>query len=437
MKHAIDPSKLDRLPPQSIEAEQGVLGCILWSPNDSINECVLKFKGDSEVFYDLRHQTIFDTIVEMADKMEAVEIITLQQRLKDKGVLDQVGGIAYLSSLQDAVPSAANLGQYISIVVEKRILRQVIRTCTDIVGRAYLNADATEILDNAERDILNIRNYSGAESESIKTLCKKANDRLQEMFESGGKITGLSTGISDLDRMTDGLHGGEMIVMAAFPSCGKTSLAMQIATHVASLGQAVGVFSCEMTPLSIILRAICSESRVNRFSIRDGAVNDFDFKRLTTEIMRISSLPLHVENSNGWTIGQVVARSRRLKQQHNIGLVVIDYIQLLSCQADSREQEISGVSKGVKSIAMQLDIPVIALSQLNDDGKLRESRAIGQDADGVWILQNDGDRVPKDQPVTLTIQKGKDSEIGKIELLFRKQYTRFEQVSKIHDSDVP
>ena len=226
---------VDRLPPNAPDMERGVLGCVLLSPNECMGECLEKIRGDGkEVFYDLRHQTIFEALVEMYDAREAIDVITLQQRLKDRQLLEQVGGLAYLAQLQDAVPSAANLAYYLDIVREKFLLRKMIATCTDVVGRVYdYEGEVDALMDEVERDVLRISEarVQGAVL-STKELVGKAIGTIEHYFNRQGSLNGLATGFADLDRMTDGLHGSEMIVIAARPSMGKTSLAMNIAEHV-------------------------------------------------------------------------------------------------------------------------------------------------------------------------------------------------------------
>lgn len=423
-----------RLPPSSLESEQALLGSILWSPADCLNECVVKIEADA--FYDMRNQTVYQATLELAHANKPITIISLQQFLKDAKQLEQVGGVSYLMELQDATPSAANLTYYLDTVIEKWLMRQAIKTCSNIITLAHDADNAGAVLDMAEREILNIRRQSQGGHDNINKLCKYALAEMQAMFESQGRIGGLPTGIADIDRLTDGLHGGEMVIVAAFPSIGKTAFAMQIAAYNAALGVNAAIFSCEMRPVKLVMRAVCAASRVNIYDIRNGVASEFDFQRMSKAVDILSKQGLFFENSNGYTIGQVVARARRLKQQHNIGLVVVDYLQLLSCEAGSREQEVSAISKGIKSIAMELNVPVLALSQLNDDGKLRESRAIGQDADSVWLLENDGDRQPKTQPVKLIVQKNREGATGVVSLMFFKEHTRFEQAA-ISDEDVP
>ncbi|MEI7809863.1 MAG: DnaB-like helicase C-terminal domain-containing protein, partial [Verrucomicrobiota bacterium] len=262
------------MPPHSPEAEMGVLGCALLDPNQCIGECIEKLKDEGKMaFYDLRHQTIYETLSAMFDAKHAIDLITVQQHLKDRQLLDQVGGIAYLSQLQDAVPSAANLSYYLDIVREKHLLRKLITTCSGVVGKVYdYEGNVEELLDEVEKEVLRV-NESRAQGGNlpIKTLVGKAVEKIQNYFDRKGALDGLATGFMDLDKMTDGLHGKEMIVIAARPSMGKTSLAMNIAEHVAlELNLPVGVFSLEMGAESLIMRMMCSLARVNMRNIRDG-----------------------------------------------------------------------------------------------------------------------------------------------------------------------
>src|SRR5947208_2645855 len=239
-KLATTDARVDRLPPHSPEAEKGVLGCVLLSPNDCMAECIEKFKSGAEVFYDLRHQTIFSALAEMYDGREAIDIITLQQRLKNKQILEEVGGIPYLATLPDTVPSSANLSYYLDIVQEKYLLRKMIHTCTDVVSRVYdYEGEVDALMDEVERDILRIsESRVQSHTNTIKELVKKAINTIEDFHQRQGMLTGVGTGFTDLDKMTSGLHPGEMIVIAARPSMGKTSLAMNIAEH-ASIDQGV------------------------------------------------------------------------------------------------------------------------------------------------------------------------------------------------------
>jgi replicative DNA helicase len=455
----------DRLPPHSPDAEQGVLGCVLLSPNDCMGECLEKLKSGDEVFYDLRHQTIFSTLAEMYDQRAAIDLITLQQRLKDKQLLEQVGGIAYLSSLPDTVPSAANLSYYLAIVQEKFLLRKMIRVCTEVVGRVYdYEGEVDALMDEVERDILRLSESRVQSHDStIKELVKKAINTIEEFHQRQGMLTGVGTGFQDLDKMTSGLHGGEMIVIAARPSVGKTSLAMNIAEHVAIEQKLpVGVFSLEMTSDSLVLRMLCSRSRVNLRNVRDGFLAERDFPKLTGAAGKLANAPLFIDDSSGLSILQLRAKARRLHQQFGIKLFVIDYLQLLhstSRRAENRQQEIADISNGIKSLAKELNVPVIVLSQLNRElerdknreprlSDLRESGAIEQDADLVGLLyrpksgdDDDASGAPAEEdeamPVNLLIAKQRNGPTGKVNLTFLKPYTRFESAAKVSDEDVP
>ncbi|MDB6016223.1 MAG: dnaC [Pedosphaera sp.] len=454
--------RLDRLPPHSTEAEQGVLGCVLLSPGDCLGQCVEKFKAGAEVFYDLRHQTVYETLVEMYDQRVAIDVITLQQNLKDKQRLEQVGGITYLASLPDMVPSAANLAYYLDIVQEKYVLRKMIQTCTEVVGRVYDHeGEVDSLLDEVERDILLISETRvEGKTDKIKDLVKKAISTIEDYHQRQGMLTGVGTGFADLDKMTSGLHGGEMIVIAARPSMGKTSLAMNIAEAVAiDQKLPVGVFSLEMTSESLVLRMLCSRSRVNLRNVREGFLAERDFPKLTGAAGKLANAPLFIDDTSGMSILQLRAKARRMSQQYGIKLFVVDYLQLLHStarRAENRQQEIADISNGIKSLAKELDVPVIVLSQLNRElekdkdrkprlSDLRESGAIEQDADVVALLykpsreddEGGGSEEQDAVPVNLLIAKQRNGPTGDVHLTFLKSYTRFESAAKVSDDDVP
>ncbi|SPE60419.1 Replicative DNA helicase [Verrucomicrobia bacterium] len=456
--------KVDRLPPHAPEAEQGVLGCILLSPNECLGECAAKLKQGPEVFYDLRHQTIFGALLEMYDARNAIDVITLQQWLKDKQLLEQVGGLAYLSALPDVVPSSANLSYYLDIVQEKYLLRKMIRTCTEVVARVYdFEGQVDALMDEVEREILRI-SESRVQSQNltIKDLVNKAINTIEDFHQRQGLLTGVGTGFADLDKMTSGFHGGEMIVIAARPSVGKTSLAMNIAEHVAiELGLPVSVFSLEMTAESLVLRMLCSRSRVNLRNVRDGFLAERDFPKLTGAAGKLARAPLFIDDSAGLSILQLRAKARRLYQQHNIKLFIVDYLQLLHStarRAENRQQEIADISSGIKALAKELNVPIIVLSQLNRElereknrkprlSDLRESGAIEQDADVVGLLYrpNSGDEEEpasagaegEAAPVNLLIAKQRNGPTGDVNLTFLKSYTRFESAARVSDEDMP
>ncbi|MEY4202056.1 MAG: Replicative helicase [Verrucomicrobiota bacterium] len=465
---AIDLSKIDRLPPHSIEAEQGALGCMLIAPNEAIGVCVEKFKRGPETFYDLRHQSLYETLVEMSDRKEAIDLITVRQRLKDKGQLEAIGGVAYLTALVDATPSPANLPFYADIVVEKNLLRRMIQTCTSVVGRIYdeeQQGDVETLLDEVEKEVLHIsEEREEAVSLVMKDLVHKAISQIEEMHSRQGQTTGLSTGFTDLDKMTTGFHGGEMIVIAARPSMGKTSLAMNIAEHVAlDLKLPVGVFSLEMSADSLVLRMLCSRARVNLRDIREGFLAERDFPKLTAVAGKMAAAPLFIDDTAGLSILQLRAKARRMHQQHDVKLFVIDYLQLLRStakRAENRQQEIADISQGIKALAKELKVPVIVLAQLNRElekrgpgekpklSDLRESGSIEQDADLVGLLYKpkmgkEDDEDPGEQPnydavpVNLLIAKQRNGPTGDVHLTFLKGFTRYENAAKVSDEDAP
>ena len=458
-------ANIDRLPPHDIQMEMGVLGCTLLDPNQCIGECIEKLKDDGKsAFYDLRHQTIYETLSEMFNARLPIDLITVQQHLKDRQLLEQVGGIAYLSQLQDAVPSAANLSYYLEKLKEKYLLRKLITTCTGVVGRIYdYEGEVDELLDEVEKEILHVN--ESREQNEVKDVKKLVNDALvtiEHFFNRKGELSGIATGFTDLDKMTDGLHGGEMIIVAARPSMGKTSLAMNIAEHVSlELNLPVGVFSLEMSASSLILRMLCSLARVNMRSIRDGFMSESDFPKLMSASGRLAGAKLLIDDTAGLSILQLRARARRMHQQHGIKLFVVDYLQLLNSTArraqENRQQEIADISSGIKALAKELKVPVLVLSQLNRElerdksrkprlSDLRESGAIEQDADLVGLLYkpssgDDEDGAATEEAdglrVNLLIAKQRNGPTGDVNLTFLKSYTRFESAAKVSDEDVP
>jgi replicative DNA helicase len=384
--------------------------------------------------------------------------------LKDRQLLEQIGGIAYLSQLQDAVPSAANLSYYLDIVREKFLLRKLIQTCTEVVGRVFdYEGDVEALLDDVEKEILRV-NESRAQGNivGVKELVTQSLGQIENYFSRKGQLSGLATGFPDLDRLTDGLHGGEMIIIAARPSMGKTSLAMNIAEHVAlESQQPVGVFSLEMSAAALVLRMLCSVARVNLRSIRDGFMSESDFPKLMSASGRLAGSKLFIDDTAGLSILQLRARARRMAQQHGIKLFIIDYLQLLNSTArraqENRQQEIADISSGVKALAKELNVPIIILSQLNRElekdksrkprlSDLRESGSLEQDADLVGLLYkpnagDDEDGAPPEEsdgvPVNFLIAKQRNGPTGDVNLTFLKTYTRFESAAKFSDEDVP
>jgi replicative DNA helicase len=452
---------LDRVPPSSIEAERGVLGCLLIDPVENIGHCLEKLKKGSACFYDLRHQELYELLVEMYDAKQAIDLLTVQQRLRDRGKLEAMGGLDFLMSLPDATPSPLNLPYYVQIVREKHMLRRMVQTCASVVAKVYdpeQAGDVESLMDEVEKDILSISEDADDHAEKgIKELVHDAIAQIEKFHQQAGQTTGVPTGFPDLDKMTTGMHGSEMIVIAARPSMGKTSLAMNIVEHVAlEKGIPVGVFSLEMSSESLVLRMLCSRAKVNLRNVREGFLAERDFPKLTTAASKMAKAPLFIDDTGGLSILQLRAKARRMWQQHGIKLFVIDYLQLLKSTAtrgaDNRQQEIADISNGIKSLAKELNVPVIVLAQLNRElekreagtapklSDLRESGAIEQDADLVGMLYrpkmeaddaDGGDNAGV--PVNLLIAKQRNGPTGDVHLTFMKAYTRYESVARVSD----
>ncbi|HTB85985.1 MAG TPA: replicative DNA helicase [Candidatus Sulfotelmatobacter sp.] len=459
---AVTPT-VDRLPPHDLQMEMGVLGCCLLDPNECIALCIEALKDDGKLaFYDLRHQTVYETLVAMFEARTPVEIMTVQQHLKDRDLLKQIGDIAYLSQLQDVVPSSANCSFYLEKLKDKFLLRRLMVTCTGIVGRIFDNeGEVEDLLDESEKEFFRIAEARvGGRSLKTNDLVHAAIGKIDMYFQRQGEISGIATGFDDLDKMTDGLHGGEMIVIAARPAMGKTSVATQIAEHVALVVKLpVGIFSLEMTAESLVLRMICSLAKVNLRNIRDGFMTETDFPKLQNAAGKINAAPLHFDDTPALSILQFRARARRMHQQHGIKLFVVDYLQLMHSTSkkakENRQQEVAEVSSGIKALSKELNVPIVVLAQLNRDiekeknrkprmSDLRESGSIEQDADLVAFLYrpdvNDDELKASENDgcaVTLVIGKQRNGPTGDVDLTFLKPFTRFEQASKFSAEDVP
>lgn len=451
-------SNIDRLPPHSPEAEQSVLGSVLIDPSFSMPICIEKLRHGAETFYDMRHKEIYETFIELFDDGVPIDVINVAERLKLWDKLEQVGGYGYFTSLPDVVSSPQNIESHISILVEKFALRRMVHVCTDVVGKIYDNTTAARtLLDEAAKEVLKASETQEiAESKTIRQLVMQAINNIESYHVHGGDPSGILTGFHDFDKMTCGLHQGEMIVIAGRPSTGKTSLAMNIAEHVAVQNRLpVGVFSLEMTAASLVERMICSRARVNLRNVRDGFLAERDFPKITGAAGKIQSAPLYIDDTSGLSILQLRSKARRWAQQYGIKLIVIDYLQLANASGvrqrfDNRQQEVSEISSGIKNLAKELQLPIIALSQMNREfereknrkprmSDLRESGSLEQDADLVGLLyrsQREEDEDPggvqeEAVPVNLLIAKQRQGPTGDVPLIFLKQYTRFESASKV------
>jgi replicative DNA helicase len=438
-----------RTPPHSAEAEQGVLGSMLISPRDAIAECVEKIT--EEYFYVPAHQIIYRALVELWNSNQGIDLITFTQFLRDRNLLETIGGAPFVTSLFTFVPTAANVGYYLEIVRDKYILREIIVAATDSVRRAYEEQDeVNNLLDEVEQRIFAVgEDRFKGQMLSMKDQVMEAIEAIEKLYERKGGITGISTGFVEFDRMTSGLHPAEMIVIAARPSMGKTALAMNIAEHVAIESKLpVGVFSLEMSSQQLVQRLLCSRARVNLQKVRDGFLGERDFPNLTTAASKLAEAKIFIDDSASLSILELRAKARRLKAQQDVQLLIVDYLQLLRSPSrraqDNRQLEISEISAGLKSLAKELKIPVIVVAQLNrqpearSGGKprlsdLRESGSIEQDADLVGLLvrpemyeEDEETRAEKAGEAELIIAKQRNGPVGEIPLTFLKEFTRFE-----------
>jgi len=437
-------SSTHRLPPQNIEAEQCVLGSILLQQGALIKVIEYLIADD---FYRDAHRTIFAAMVELFERNEPQDLITVTNILKDKNKIDVIGGPAYLASLTDIVPVLANIGYYGKIIRQKSILRRLIQTSSEIAARCYEEQDDIDsLIDDAEQTIFEIsRSKSGQGFQALSKIIPNTFKALEKRFERKELITGVPTGYDEFDRLTAGLQPSDLIILAGRPSMGKTALAMNMARNAASQQNvAVAVFSLEMSEEQLALRMLCSESRVNSQDLRTGFIKDRDWPKLTKAAGDLSEARIFIDDTPSISVLEMRAKCRRLKTEHDIGLVVVDYLQLMQGRrsAERREQEISEISRSLKAMAKELHVPVMALSQLNRGlenrtdkrpklSDLRESGAIEQDADLIcFIYRDEVYNQAEDNPhkgiAEVIIGKQRNGPTGKVELTFLKEYTTFE-----------
>ncbi|MCX6957252.1 MAG: replicative DNA helicase [Verrucomicrobiae bacterium] len=435
--------------PASLDAEMGVLCSILLSPRDCLTLCIEKI--DEFHFHQPAHGTIYNTLVQLWKDSKPIDLVTVTQALADHKLLDSVGGPAALARLIQFIPTATNVEYYLDIMCEKYLLRSMISVCTKSAARCYEDqSDVKSLVDDIESQIFQISESRVSNIlPEIKDQVLHAIDAIEGMHKNKGALTGLSTGFALLDQMTDGLHPSEMIVIAARPSMGKTAIAMNIAEHVAvDQNKAVGIFSLEMSSQQLVQRMLCSRAKVDLKKVRDGFMGNRDMKNLSRAADALSKSKIYIDDTAGLSVLELRAKARRLKDRHDLSLIVIDYLQLLRSMTrraqDNRQIEIAEISAGIKALSKELAIPVIVLAQLNresekrSDGKprvsdLRESGSIEQDADVVGLLyrsayfeKDDAARSEKEGEAELIIAKQRNGPTGEIPLTFLKEYTRFE-----------
>jgi replicative DNA helicase len=452
---------IDQIPPQAVEAEMAVLGAMLLD-RDAIARA-LEVVND-KCFYSNQHAKIFNSVISLYDRNEAVDLITLTEELRKANDLEAVGGISYLENILSSVATSANVEHHAKIVLEKSTLRRLIEASTQIIVEAYNGqAEVADLMDRAERRIFEI---SGSKLRqgfvAMKDIVKDSIELVEQLHQQKRYVTGLESGFKDLDTKTAGFQAGDLIVVAGRPSMGKTSFALNIAQHVAIKHKIpVAVFSLEMTKEQLVLRVLCSEARVKAHNVRTGFVGRDDWGNLTRAAGALHEAPIYIDDSADLNVLEMRAKARRLKAEVNLGLVVIDYLQLIRghARAENRQQEISHISRSLKALAKELNIPVMALSQLSRAveqrekkdkrpilSDLRESGAIEQDADVVLFIYRpsvykqvgeglaDGlgdDAGDERRKAEIIIGKQRNGPTGRIDLVFFDEYTRFEDTAKV------
>ena len=439
---------LDKIPPQNLDAEMALLGSMLLE-TDAIATAVEHVDADS--FYKRAHQQIFTAVIALYSDGKPVDLVTLTDALKRHNLLDEIGGPAYLADLTNTVPTAANAAHYARIVKEKSLLRQLIRAATQIVTDGYeATGEADLVLDRAEHLIFEI---AGKKIQSdvipLKEIIKSSVETIDRLYQRHGLVTGIATGYEELDHMTSGLQPGDFIVVAGRPSMGKSAFACCLAEHAAVVDKIPTViFSLEMSKEHLVQRLLCGHARINAHNVRSGIVSQADWPKLTSAAGKLSEAPLFVDDSSGTSALTLRAKARRLKARHNVGLLIVDYLQLMEDPriSDNRQQEISTISRHLKALARELQVALVAVSQLSRAPErresfrprlsdLRESGAIEQDADLVLMLFREDYYTPSEENqgvAEIIIAKQRNGPIGTVKLAFIKEYTRFENLERRH-----
>ncbi|MGE5552040.1 MAG: replicative DNA helicase [Bacteroidota bacterium] len=441
---------MDRVPPQNIEAERSTLGSMLLE-----REAIFKAQEilTADDFYREAHRIIWNAVTALADRAEPVDLITVTDYLRSRDQLELVGGVGYLTSLANSVPTAANVEYYARIVEEKSILRSVITQSTEIVSLGYDESrDAATVLDEAERRIFAIaQRRKNQGTVALHSILIPAFDRIEKIHESKGGVTGLPTGFADLDRLTAGLQPSDLIILAARPSIGKTTFALNIAQRAATDHKIpVVVFSLEMSKEQLAMKLLCSEAGVDMQRMRSGHLHEDDWPRLSRALGVLSEANMFIDDTPNISALEVRTKSRRIKAEHGLGLIVIDYLQLMQGRGkvENRQQEVSEISRSLKALARELGVPVLALSQLSRAveqrtskvptlADLRESGSLEQDADIVaFLYREDYYKQDTENPnvTQLIVAKHRNGPLGTVEFYFRKEYSAFEALERVHEA---
>ena len=441
---------LGKVPPHDIDAEQAVIGSML-TDKDAVVEAVEILKSDD--FYRQDNKTIYEAILNLYNRAEPIDIITVKSELTSLGKLEAVGGLEYLAVLPDKVPTTANVVRYIKIVEEKSILRRLIKASNELIDLGYAETeDIDAIIDQAEKKVFEIsqgKNQKGYTP--IKDVLVESFAELEKLYNQKEPITGIPTGFADLDYKTAGLHNSDLVLIAARPAMGKSAFALNLATNAAVQSNVpVVIFNLEMSKSQLVSRILCSEAMVDSNKVRTGKIEEDDWVKLATALGPLSEAPIYIDDTPGITVTEIRAKCRKLKMEKNLGLIVIDYLQLIQGSGkrnSSREQEISEISRSLKILAKELDVPVIALSQLSRAAEqradhrpmlsdLRESGAIEQDADIVMFLYRDDYYNPDSEKKNIAeviMAKHRAGSTGTVELLWLGSYTKFVNIEKYRE----
>ena len=439
--------ELGKVPPHDVEAEQAILGCML-TDRDSVISAIEVLKEDA--FYREDNKAIYQAILGLYAKNEPIDIITVKAELVENGNFERVGGLEYLASLPERVPTTANVEKYIKIVDEKAMLRNLINMSNEMIALGYDETEEVDrIMDMAEKKVFDLSQRKNSKGYSpLKDVLVESFAKIEELYNRKGKLSGISTGFADLDYKTSGLHNSDLIIVAARPAMGKSAFVINIATNVAlGSGKGVAIFNLEMSKDQVGNRILSSEAMVDASKIRSGQLEDDDWGKLASTLGRLSEAPIYIDDTAGISIMEKRAKCRKLKMEKDIGLVVIDYLQLVQGSGKrnaSREQEISEISRSLKILAKELDIPVIALSQLSRGAEkreekrpmlsdLRESGAIEQDADIVIFIYRDDyydEESPNKNTAEIILAKHRGGSTGTVKLAWLPNYTKFANLAK-------
>jgi len=440
---------IDRLPPQNIDAEQAVLGAMLIKKEAIAEVSQLLLPED---FYRDAHKIIYDAMLTLFNRNEPADIVTVTNYLDKENKLDKVGGITFVTALANIVPTAANVLYHANIVREKADLRHLINTATDIAGMAYeASDDVADVIDKSEKMIMEVANRQNVSAFTpMKDIVIETFDKINILYESKGGLTGIPCGFKDLDALTSGLQASDLILVAARPSMGKTAFTLNIAANVAlKAKKTVAFFSLEMSKQQLVQRMLCSEGAIDSQKLKNGDLNEEDWDKLVRTADKVSAAPLYIDDTAGITVMELRSKARRLKAEHGLDLIIIDYLQLMQGRSkggsDNRQQEISEISRSLKAVARELNVPVIALSQLSRSvesrqikrpmlSDLRESGSLEQDADIVMFLYREDYYDPETTNKNITeviVAKHRNGPVDTVKMFFKKEFTRFNDLSKM------